>query len=154
MSRHRLPQPNDRAQRVSERGSGRASEVAFSPYASVRHFTPDNIILMLFIFRIPSGPLNHDADSHISPAPELMEFHLNTREHRFLLPSTHQKNSWILCSAHWILIVPGTNGGARKMHEHTLPGGDTIEVGHSECEQYFVLFNIVLCSSMFIDRDG
>ncbi len=22
-----------------------------------------------------------------------------------------------------------------------------------ECEQYFVLFNIVLCSSMFIDRD-
>ncbi|HIA8218303.1 TPA: hypothetical protein ACWSG2_005115, partial [Escherichia coli] len=28
-----------------------------------------------------------------------------------------------------------------------------IAVGHSECEQYFVLFNIVLCSSMFIDRD-
>ncbi len=28
-----------------------------------------------------------------------------------------------------------------------------IAVGHSECDQYFVLFNIVLCSSMFIDRD-
>lgn len=24
--------------------------------------------------------VNHDADSHISPAPELMEFHLKTRE--------------------------------------------------------------------------
>ncbi|WP_407235202.1 hypothetical protein, partial [Escherichia coli] len=43
--------------------------------------------------------------------------------------------------------------GARKMHEHTPPRGDMIAVGHSECEQYFVLFNIVLCSSMFIDRD-
>ncbi|WP_460995143.1 hypothetical protein, partial [Staphylococcus aureus] len=31
--------------------------------------------------------------------------------------------------------------------------GDMIAVGHSECEQYFVLFNILLCSSMFIDRD-
>ncbi|ACB20367.1 hypothetical protein EcSMS35_B0005 (plasmid) [Escherichia coli SMS-3-5] len=40
MSRHRSPQPNDRAQRVSERGSGRASASACSPYASVRHFTP------------------------------------------------------------------------------------------------------------------
>ncbi len=39
------------------------------------------------------------------------------------------------------------------MHEHTPPRGDMIAVGHSECEQYFVLFNIVLCSSMFIDRD-
>ncbi|MDJ4867746.1 hypothetical protein LEH93_23565, partial [Salmonella enterica] len=56
-------------------------------------------------------------------------------------------------SARWVLIVPGTNGGARKMHEHTPPRGDMIAVGHSECEQYFVLFNIVLCSSMFIDRD-
>ncbi|KXH01748.1 hypothetical protein HMPREF3041_00066 [Escherichia coli] len=39
------------------------------------------------------------------------------------------------------------------MHEHTPPRGDLIAVGHRECEQYFVLFNIVLCSSMFIDRD-
>ncbi len=95
--------------------------------------------------------VNHDADSHISPAPELMEFHLKTREAPLLLPSTHQKNSRIICSARWVLIVPGTNGGARKMHEHTPPRGDMIAVGHSECEQYFVLFNIVLCSSMFFD---
>ncbi|EPB9007694.1 hypothetical protein ACRT4H_005576, partial [Escherichia coli] len=40
VSRHRSPQPNDRAQRVSERGSGRAPEAAFSPYVSVQHFTP------------------------------------------------------------------------------------------------------------------
>ena len=34
--------------------------------------------------------------------------------------------------------------------------GDMIAVGHSECEQYFVLFNIVLCSSMFfyVHRQG
>ncbi|GAB5802031.1 hypothetical protein JMUB7510_30670 [Staphylococcus aureus] len=38
-----------------------------------------------------------------------------------------------------------------NMHEHTPPRGDMIAVGHSECEQYFVLFNIVLCSSMFFD---
>ncbi len=95
--------------------------------------------------------VNHDAGSHISPAPELMQFHLKTVRHRFLLPSTHQKNSRIICSARWVLIVPG-NGSARKMHEHT-PRGDMIAVSHSECEQYFVLFNIVLCSSMFIDRD-
>ncbi len=97
--------------------------------------------------------VNHDADSHISPAPELMQFHLKTREAPLLLPSTHQKNSRIICSARWVLIVPGRNGSARKMHEHTPPRGDMIAVGHSECEQYFVLFNIVLCSSMFIDRD-
>ncbi|WP_220527260.1 hypothetical protein, partial [Salmonella enterica] len=40
VSPHRSPQPNDRAQRVSERGSGRAPDAAFSPYASVRYFTP------------------------------------------------------------------------------------------------------------------
>ncbi|MCQ6688428.1 hypothetical protein NO391_25915, partial [Escherichia coli] len=45
------------------------------------------------------------------------------------------------------------NGNVMNMPEHTPPRGDMIAVGHSECDQYFVLFNIVLCSSMFIDRD-
>ncbi|WP_337234616.1 Rop family plasmid primer RNA-binding protein [Escherichia coli] len=50
-----------------------------------------------------------------------------------------------------VLDLDDEAADCERMHEHTPPRGDMIAVGHSECEQYFVLFNIVLCSSMFFD---
>ena len=40
VSWYRSPQPNDRAQRVSERGSGISPDPASSPDAGKPHFTP------------------------------------------------------------------------------------------------------------------
>lgn len=89
--------------------------------------------------------VNHDANSHISPAPELMEFHLKTREAPLLaaIHTPEKQPDHLFCLLGFNHF--GTNGGARKMHEHTSPRGETIATGHSECEQYFVSFNIVLC---------
>lgn len=96
--------------------------------------------------------VNHDADSHISPAPELMEFHLKTREAPLLLSSTHQKTAGSSVplagfQSYW-------DEWRREEDARTHATERRPDRGWSqECEQYFVLFNIVLCSSMFIDRD-
>ncbi len=80
-----------------------------------------------------------------------MQFHLKTREAPlFAAVNTPEKQPDHLFRSLGFNRT-GRNGSARKMHEHTPPRGDMIAVGHSECEQYFVLFNIVLCSSMFFD---
>ncbi len=74
--------------------------------------------------------VNHDADGHVSPAPELMQFHLKTREAPLFAAVDAPENSRIICSCSLgFKFVPWRNGSARKMHEHTPPRGDMIAVG-------------------------
>ncbi len=95
--------------------------------------------------------VNHDADSHISPAPELMEFHLKTREAPlFAAVNTPEKQPDHLFRS---LGFNRTWDEWRREEdaEHTPPRGDMIAVGTVNVNNILFLFNIVLCSSMFFD---
>nr|WP_244466817.1 MobQ family relaxase [Escherichia coli] len=101
--------------------------------------------------------VNHDADSHISPAPELMEFHLKTREAPlFAAVNTPEKQPDHLFRSlgfnrtwdEWRREEDARTHATERRHDRRLV---TVNVNN-------ILFCLTSCyvrrcSSMFIDRD-